>query len=309
MPQIIPMEQMGTITPNTTAVSQIIAKTQAAPLPDTKPADPPQQVTQPTAEDKAKQLDSSRFAALSRKERENLRISRELKAERQRIEQERVQYAPLSEAQKLASEGKGLEAIKKLGFDYDKLTQEALNQLSPTPEHIAQQTAEQVATKQLDAYKQEQAKLATEAQNKAYQDALRDLKRDAKRIVQSEPEKFAVVNSTNSADTAVEVMEEIFRLTGELIPLEEAISGVNEYYEEGILDVVSKLPGLQEKIKNNVLKLTQEPKSQAAIQPIQKSSQQTINKPVASTESRSLTSAQKRQNAMDIFYGRPPTYS
>lgn len=126
------------------------------PVPQPVPAEP---IT-PAAD-----ISGQRFAALSRKEKEILKHQQAVKAERAEVEKQRAELAQWNkekadfEALKKAG---GLKAMKSLGYTYEGLTQEQMNDEEPTAEAKISGVKEEVETlkKQLE----DKEKKALEAQ-------------------------------------------------------------------------------------------------------------------------------------------------
>lgn len=100
-------------------------------------------VDSPAVPTQPKDLTSSRFAALAKKETALVREKAAIKAEREIIAREKEEAKKLVEAQKLAISNP-LKAMELLGISYKQLTEFVLNDEKPTPEIQARTLKEEL---------------------------------------------------------------------------------------------------------------------------------------------------------------------
>lgn len=140
--------ELAISTPESTAAA--IANTVGTEIsvPKTEPI-----VPVPAVQDHKKDLTSSRFAALAKKETQIVRERAAIKAERESIARDRSDAQKLVDAQKLAMSNPRA-AMEALGISYKQLTEFVLNDENPTPELQARSLKEELKSewqKELEA--------------------------------------------------------------------------------------------------------------------------------------------------------------
>ncbi len=238
-----------------------------------------------------------KFAALSRKEKEILVQRRQLAAERKQLEE---QYKPWIEAKEIATRSK-LEAAKKLwgGNPYEDMTAELVGMPPQTPEQIAADIARQEAQKIIDTAFKAQQEQMSQLQQQQYDATKKQISLEIREIAQ--PDTFPLVNHLKGFDTVTEYVEMMFHQTGELISREAATKAYEDFLDENI-EPLLKI----EKVRNKVLgSQEQKPVPSPSVQTqVQQPRTLTHKTMVAPPAPKPMTSAEKRQRAIDVFYGR-----
>lgn len=296
MPQIIEGSRTTEITQKTQMPSAAISGNSATP--PVLEAPQPEQTQQTSTETNPVPRETSpkadaKFIALSKKEKALLQRDRSLKERERQISEKAERYKAWEEAAQLASTNK-LEAIKKLGITYDDLTNIALNQ-QPTPEQIAEMKAQETVEMKLNAFKEEQKQKEIESTQKAYESARQQIKIETQRLVNQE--NFPLVNSTKAFDTIVELIEQTFHETGEIMSVEAATTEVEQYLEEQALEI-AKLDKIRSKI------LPKEEPKQSPVQATKQQPQTLTHKTTVAPAAPGNSPDERRRRAIEVFYGR-----
>lgn len=238
-------------------------------LPDTASADgveaakvSPDSSTVPAKKSEENQQDKmgSKFAALSRKEREIQAKNQEVKAELSKLSQEKAKVTAeleseraklKSEAEAFANERKEyqefqalkkmnpLKAIEALGFTYQQLTDIVLNDSKPTPEMLYERMQQETEAK-LNAYKKEveeresaRAKKAEEEARKALEDeqkaaeqekleVLNNFRGEIRDFIQDNSDDYELINLNEASEIVYSVVDKHFEDTGKVMSIKEA---------------------------------------------------------------------------------------
>ena len=190
------------------------------------------------ATDESREPLSTHYARLARREKE-------LRAEAQRLQRDReamkAAQAAVKPAEVDTSKFVSREDLLKdpfsilndLGLTYDQLTQSALNQ--PKPEELRIQKLEQDLRNELRTVREAQEKAnrdAADMQTRSYQQAVDQIRNEAKNLVTSDPSAFEAISATNSINDVVELIETTFKEEGVLMSVEDAAKAVEDYLVE-----------------------------------------------------------------------------
>jgi hypothetical protein len=211
---------------------------QAAPAPktDPKPAAPvaaePSKAQPVATSDASKAEDTDlkpRFAELARKEQTIRSVAMQLKQKEADLKANFISKADLTKdlVGTLLSAGISQEVLNSL------VAPAAPKADAPSPEIEALKA-------EIEALK----KGKEDDQKSAYDGAIKQLKRDAEKLVESDPE-FATIKASKRADTVVELIEKNFKATGEIWTVAEAAKLIeeelrSEFAEYAKLDTVKK---------------------------------------------------------------------
>ncbi len=213
--------------------------TQQAPLPVTPAPIERQNTTSETTEapeataPKVDEALSPKFAVLARKEKALRTQAQQLKAQadalKARESEYQTSYISKSDLQKKLADDP-VAFMNEHGLSWDQLTQSVLNQ-SPQDNQIKALKAE------IEALKADQNTVKTtmsEQQTRAYDQAVNQIRNDAKMLVHSDPQ-FETIKETKSEEAIVSLIEETFKQDGTLLSVDEAAQQVEEYLiEEGM---------------------------------------------------------------------------
>jgi hypothetical protein len=269
----------------------------AAPViaPEVTPTPTPE-VTKVETKAAEEKIDVSRFAALTKKEKEILRKSKEL-AQREKMLTER--YSKWEQADQIKNQSK-LEALKSLGLSYEDLTNEYLGQANQTPTYIAQRTAQQTAHEEIEKFKKQYEEQQQTIQAQQYEAGLKQVRGEVEYMAANVAD-YPLVKEFEAYDTVVDKVVEIFNETGR-ISVKEAINHV----EQSLVDYGLKL-SQHEKIRSKLNPpKVEEPKPELSTQAEPTNTQQKTltNKNTVSSSIKAMTPSERRQRAIDIFYGK-----
>lgn len=208
-----------------------------------EPAAAPE-ATSPKSEEQAPL--SSQYAQLARKEKAIRAKAQQLRAQEEAFKaredalkaKESTPLTPPTQSlkDKLAKGPQGkmevLNELQAAGFTYEEITQLMLNQ----PSHETTQLYGVIdelrdELKSLRGDQENSKKSQAEQQQKAYAQAVTQIRNEVKQIVAGS-EEFETVRETSSVDDVVELIEETFKLDGVLLSTEEACRAVEEHLVE-----------------------------------------------------------------------------
>lgn len=213
---------------------------QEAPKKETKAPEPAKE------EPKKKDPMSSRFAALSRKEKEIQEERKRIESERQAFESERKEYqeklSSASKAQDLLKMAKDdpLGFIRETGVSFEKLADAMLNDdgTLKTQSELSRVKAE--VQEQIEALKKEREEDKKSAQKQEEERKLREqeqyivqqveqYKAHTNKVIQENPETYELILANNAQDSVWSVIESYFYETGEILEPQAAAEQVEEY--------------------------------------------------------------------------------
>lgn len=141
-------------------------------------------------------------------------------------------------------------ALLEAGVSYDEFTEQALRAQSPEAQQL--QALREELRQELSQLREEQDKTRQtleQNQTQAYQDAVRQIRTEAKLLVAKDPD-FETVRATNSVDDVVDLIERTFQEDGVLMSVEEAAAAVEEHLVEEALKL-SQLGKIQARLSKN----------------------------------------------------------
>jgi len=229
--------------------------TPAAPATET-----PKEVAAPASASKEAQkvLTEQELEARLAKEQQRIAADRKAKAKLREFEAERKQAREIIERwQKVQKDP--FEALKLLGYDYDKLTELKMAQGTPDAKFktVEQQIAEIRAEhkREIAALRQEKQ----EEQARSAQETVDRWKQSVSSFVADHPEDYQLIPKFKSEDLVTETAEEYFKVHGKVLSNKEAADLVESYLEEQVMEaaktkrVQSKL-GMKEDVKKDTQK-------------------------------------------------------
>lgn len=182
--------------------------------------------------------------------------------------------------------------LSELGVTYDQLTQSALNQSQQDPATKAAIDSLKAELRAQQAAQDEARKGYETQQKQAYEQAVSQIRNDAKNLVNTDPE-FETIKATNSINDVVELIEETFKKDKILLSVEDAAREVENYLVEEAMKIARI-----KKIQQRLAPKPEAPKQQAAKSPQQPQQMKTLTNSVGS--SRQLSA---RERAILAFKG------
>ncbi len=140
--------------------------------------------------------------------------------------------------------------LADLGITYDQVTQAALNQQQENPYAKAQLSKLQEEIKSLKDAQERAAKSQQDQQSQAYQQALEQIRSEAKYLVNQDP-AFETIAATNSVNDVVDLIERTFKEEKVLMTVEEACKAVEDYLVDEALKI-AKLKKIQSRLSPSV---------------------------------------------------------
>lgn len=293
MPEIIPLTQTTVRTANTMQPSAkaLSPETPIAPVQATQeaaPQEPPKEVK--------KEEPDPRFIALSKKEKELLRMRQEIQKEREMLQNKYKSYEELE-----ALKSDKLKLLEKLGVSYDDHTNLVLGQQNLTPEQIAQMKAEEIVKRELEVYKQAEQQRQAEQQQQAYDNALQQIAYEAEEFC-NKSNDFPLVKEEKAYDTVKELIRQTFDETGKIISVEQAVSEVEQHLMEETLRRAKHDKIRSQLLKDEQPKIEQVKEPELITKPQTLTHRTTVSPSVSSPKNE--TYEQKKQRLIQKYSGR-----
>jgi|SRR5579859_694613 len=181
---------------------------------------------------------SSHYANLARREKAQRARAAQLKAKEEALKakEEQLTKTPTIDTSKFIEKDSliknPLQTLADLGLSYEQITELALN--APKAEDLQRQAYEARIEAELKAIKEQQEankKFYEDQQAQAYNQAVTQIRTEAKQLISGNPE-FELIQSTNSVNDVVELIEKTFREDNVLLTVEEASQAVEDYLVE-----------------------------------------------------------------------------
>ena len=273
---IAPEEQTAlNVNQNDTNSSPSTAEATEAPSSEEKPLDP-------------------QYAALARKERAlRARVAQQtdaLKAREASIAareaelnakstQDLTNYIPKDKLKQNA-----FQVLSELGLTYDDITNQAIAQQSPEWQAFAQMKQEM--QEELQKVREEQAntrKSYEQQQAQAYQQALGQIRNEARDLVKSDP-SYEAIRATGSVNDIVQLIERTFNEEGTLMTVEQAAQAVEDYLTEEATKL-SKIEKIQKRLNAQTQSPNNSKQQQVATQQMKTlTNSMGANKPLSARE-------------------------
>lgn len=192
--------------------------------------------TPPAAEKVQQSIDSDRFAIIAKKEAKLVRDREEFKKQQTDAAAKEVklkEYLEKIETFEAKKKVDPIDALKFIGFSETDIFNFMANKETPK-EPTAEEIAEKVADKKLSEYKEEQAKVAADAQKAREQGLVTQYSTQIESAIKANPEKYEYANyyGKQAEELAIEFATANVKLNGELLSPDEIAQAVEEYYEE-----------------------------------------------------------------------------
>jgi len=170
-----------------------------------------------------------RMAELERKERLLAEERRALQAEKAELQQARAQKPGLTAEEWKA---KFLEDPSSVGMTYQEMADRYLSQPSEQDQVIGALKKE---IADLRAQVTQGTSVLEQAQKTAYENAIKQLQADSKRIAAQSPQDYELIASHNAYDKVTDLISSKYKSEGYLMPVSEAMQQVeNELFEQAM---------------------------------------------------------------------------
>lgn len=205
------------------------------------------QTTEESSESEPAEKDdfSKKFAALSRKEKEQ-------RTEREDFERQMAEFKQMKEEFEASKEQKPepepelpleyrlkkdpLGTLAELGLGYDELTNLALNDGKLSTEMQMKLMREELETGYQSKIQELEEKLDSkwkQDEESKYEQTVTGFKNEINQFVDSDPEAYELIAANNANDLIYEVIEEQYNETGNILEMKDAADAVEAYlYDE-----------------------------------------------------------------------------
>lgn len=244
----------------------------------------------PVADPNAARLDQ-----LTRKEKALRHQARQLEAQRQAFQAEQTKLKSQPQAPDWKSRMKQDFAgmLAEAGLTPDDVAQQIINTSSSDVQlkTLAQKLSEQ------EAKITEMSQTYTESQKKAYDGAVKQLRRDVEGLVNSDP-SFETIQATKNYDAVVSLVEQTYNEDGYLMTAKEAAQQIEDYLVEEAVNL-AKLKKIQQKLapQGDPVEKTEQ---------VQKTSQPTSTLTHGSSQGapKGISNKDRRERAIMAFQGK-----
>lgn len=140
-----------------------------------------------------------------------------------------------------------LQVLAEEEISYDTLTQQALEQQNVNPQVQANINKLLSKISDLESKVEQQAKATENQQQESYQAAIKQITRDATRLVSTDP-AYETIKATKNVPEVVKLIEAHFQETGETLTVEEAAAEVEQELLERF-EKYAKIPKVQQRLQ------------------------------------------------------------
>ena len=180
-----------------------------------------------------KELDSAKFAALARRERDLVGRDLDLKKKQQEYDAKIKEYDDYQNFKKSAKLDP-LKAIESLGLSYEEITGHMLNGNKPTTETKVEELERQLKEFQEGLTKKERDALEADKEEKQKQADryLEEFKGELNSFIDSTPEEYDLINLYDQKEEVLKVIQANLEKTGKILSNKEAADLVKDYLLE-----------------------------------------------------------------------------
>lgn len=220
------------------------------------PSDPKNAQSQDPSKKPIDEKLSSKFAALSRKEKLIKQQEMQFKQQESQFRQQQSEFqkqldAIKAENEKLKAEYEQYKAgvrknplakLQEEGYDFEKLTEMQLNEGRPTPEMLLERTKAELETgykseiEKIKAELAEKEKAAQEAAEKAELERQEEIKQNYQteiaQFIEQNSADYELINLNNAQGVVYDVVEQFYEEHGRILSLKEAADFTEKYLEE-----------------------------------------------------------------------------
>tara|TARA_R100000664_G_scaffold18085_1_gene27085 strand:- start:887 stop:1759 length:873 start_codon:yes stop_codon:yes gene_type:complete len=183
---------------------------------------------------------SRKFAALSRREKEIRAKEAEYDKRIAELEERLGSFGKKPEPEpELPIEYRlkkdPLRALEDIGLSYDKLTELALNDGKLTPEmqmRLMREELEGGYKKKFEELENRLLEKERSDEQRRYDDIQRGFQNEIEDFVESNPDRYELIQANEANDIIYDVIEEHYNDTGRILDIEEAAEAVESYLEE-----------------------------------------------------------------------------
>lgn len=234
---------------------------------------------------------SPKFAALARKERSLRAQAQALKAKEDALKAQETEYSTkYIPKERLTRET--LAVLQEQGITYDQLTSLILNQPGPQEQATSKLEAKIAA---LEEQLKKQETTAEERQTKAYENAVNQIRNEAKLLIDADP-AYETIKQTDNLEAVVELIKERYKADNIVMSVQDAAKEVEEF----LIEEAIKMSSLN-KVK---AKLTPQESIGETKQDPGKPQLKTLTNAVSASSTKPLTGKDRRERAIAAFKGQ-----
>lgn len=260
----------------------------------TAPAAP--EAAAPAVPEQAKALAADpKMDAFARKERQLRRMQQELQAEKQQMTKRAQEYETgyISKS-RLKDDFWGV--LNEAGIDQESFTQQLINQPNmndPTTRALMSKL------KQLEEKQSAAERANQDATERQYKQAVQQISNEVKQLVDSN-DAYETIKTMAAQDAVVELIEQTFTSTGNLMDIDEAAKQVEEY----LLGEARKYTQLKKLQKPISEQQSQAPSVSAQKQPGHQVQIKTLTNAVPTQPAKRMSDKERRERALAAFHGQ-----
>lgn len=220
------------------------------------------EVSPASAEEVKKDPMASRFAALTRKEKEIRQREKDAEArakaaeDREKLAEERAARVADREAKLEMIKKTPYKALKEQGLTLQDVINDSLNQYdAPKEDPVAQlqkklEELEKAPNSKVEALEKQVSDLINKLQDKEYQSAISEVTESLTSVVTGAPDSYELMAQygDEGIDLAKEVIREYYQQNQKLLSYTEACDIVEKHYESEVLDRVMKTKKAQSRL-------------------------------------------------------------
>jgi hypothetical protein len=191
---------------------------------------------------------TARFTQLAKKEaaivKEREAIKRQQSEMNTKLKQVEEINQKIQQFENLKQTNK-IEALKMLGFTETDI----FNALAESPQETPESKMEKIAEAKLQEYQKKQQEQAAKVQSANDAKVIDNFKQSIGKKMATDPQKYEFLNFHGPAaqEQVFELIETHFKNEGELMPLQEALDAVEEFYEQSAREMGEKVSKLKAK--------------------------------------------------------------
>ena len=206
---------------------------------------------------------SSKFAALSRKEKDLRQREKQFEDKISQFEAKMAEFeaanAPKQEPEHIPADIRKnpLKALEEAGYSYEDLTNMILNEGKMSPEMQLKLMREEIESDYKSKYEELNNKLIEKEkaeEEKHYQQTLNNFKAEIQDVVNSS-EEYDYIQANEAYDLVFDIIDEYYQENKEVLDINDAARQVEQYLEEESMKLVEK----SKKLKSKFAQLKQSP--------------------------------------------------
>lgn len=192
-----------------------------------------------------------------------------------------------------------LSVLAEAGLSYDELTQQIINQQPTDPRVLNTITKLEAKIQQLEEAAEKAQQSSIEQQENSYKQAVKQIERDATKLVQDDPEAYEAISNIGAVSDVVKLIEETYKKDGILLTVEEAAQEVENYLIEEYYERATKIEKIKKRLAESQVVVTK-PKQETEVTQAKTEQPQMKTLTNATSSTRKLSS---RERALLAFKG------